>query len=342
MTETSDNSIVVEGISKSFGDVQALQEVSLTAPSGKVFGLLGPNGAGKTTLVRVLTTLLRPDAGRATVAGLDVTDNRPELREIIGLAGQYAAVDENLTGQENLAMVGRLYHLGWGKARKRARALLDQFGLENAADRVVKTYSGGMRRRLDLAASLVARPRVLFLDEPTTGLDPRSRIDLWNLIRELVQGGTTLMLTTQYLEEVDELADRIAVIDEGRIIAQGTSEELKSQVAADVIEVKLANREQLQPAVEAVQRFGTQAPQTEEGTGLLTMPVADGAQSLIQVVRRLDEANIELVDLRLRRPSLDDVFLNLTGGTARQAEPATPGALTSSPDGRDSGQKGQN
>lgn len=313
MTGRAEPSIVVENVHKRFGDVHALKGVDLEAPAEKVFALLGPNGAGKTTLVRILTTLLKPDEGRASVAGLDVLDDRDRLRQIIGLSGQYAAVDENLTGYENLVMVGRLYHLPGGEAKRRANELLDRFALEEAADRVVKTYSGGMRRRLDLAASLVGQPQVLFLDEPTTGLDPRSRKDMWQLIRELVQGGATLLLTTQYLEEADELADRIAVIDEGEIIAEGTADELKSRVGNDVLSFRVGEKAQVETAVSLLAPIAADAPQADETTNTITVPVPDGAQTLIQAVRRLDEAEVEVVDLHLRRPSLDDVFLALTG-----------------------------
>jgi ABC-2 type transport system ATP-binding protein len=308
----SDPAIVVEDIRKSFGSVQALRGVSLAAPAGKVFALLGPNGAGKTTLVRIMTTLLPPDSGHVQILGLDVTQDADRLRRIIGLAGQYAAVDSNLTGRENLDMVGNLYHLGRAMAKRRANELLAQFELEDAAERPVKTYSGGMRRRLDLAASLVAEPKVLFLDEPTTGLDPCSRIGLWNFIRELVREGTTLLLTTQYLEEADELADRIAVIDHGRLIAEGTADELKARMGNDVLELRVA-RNDLEAAEQAIRSVSMDIPQTDEDTGTITMPVANGGQSLIQAVRQLDEASVQIHDLRLRRPSLDDVFLALTG-----------------------------
>lgn len=326
MSQPGEPTILVEDVYKSFGAVEALKGVDLAVPTGKVTALLGPNGAGKTTLVRILTTLLTPDRGQATVAGLDVMGQRARLREIIGLAGQYAAVDENLTGHENLVMVGQLYHLPRHEAEKRAKELLARFDLEDAANRVVKTYSGGMRRRLDLAASLVGQPQVLFLDEPTTGLDPRSRLDMWHLIRELVQHGTTLLLTTQYLEEADELADRIAVIDEGLIIAEGTADELKSRVGHDVLELKVREPAQLETVVELLQSIAVETPQTDPMTGMVTMPVSDGAQSVVQAVRHLDNGGVELADLHLRRPSLDDVFLSLTnkpgpsaGGNAPRA-----------------------
>ena len=312
----SEAAIYVEDVRKSFGNVKALEGVSLEARAGKVFGLLGPNGAGKTTLVRILTTLLKLDSGEARVLGRDVTTDAEALRGLIGLAGQYAAVDENLTGRENLEMVGRLYHLGRREAKRRAEGVLERFSLQDAADRPAKTYSGGMRRRLDLGASLVGEPQVLFLDEPTTGLDPRSRIEMWGSIKELVAGGTTLLLTTQYLEEADELADRIAVIDDGRVIAEGTADELKSRLASDVLEVKVEVAD-LARAADALRNVGTDAPQRDEATGRLTLPVEAGAQSLIEAVRALDEAGVALTDLSLRRPSLDDVFLALTGEASK-------------------------
>ena len=309
----SDAAIVVENVHKRFGNVEALTGVDLRAEAGKVFGLLGPNGAGKTTLVRILTTLLQPDSGEVRVLGLDVTREAETLRGLVGLAGQYAAVDENLTGRENLEMVGQLYHLGRREAKRRAQEVLARFSLEDAANRAVKGYSGGMRRRLDLGASLVGRPQVLFLDEPTTGLDPRSRLEMWELIKELVAGGTTLLLTTQYLEEADELAERIAVIDDGRVIAEGTADELKAELASDFLELRLERTSDVSRAADVLRTLGANTPQVDESAGRLTLPVSDGPQSLIQVVRRLDEADIRLADLSLRRPSLDDVFLSLTG-----------------------------
>ena len=312
----SDNAIQVEDVHKSFGSVQALAGVSLNAPRGKIFVLLGPNGAGKTTLVRILTTLLLPDAGRATVLGYDVRTERESLRPRIGLAGQYAAVDENLTGRENLVMVGRLYHLGRREARRRADEVLERFQLSEAAGRTAKTYSGGMRRRLDLAASLVGRPEVLFLDEPTTGLDPRSRRDMWALIKELVGGGATLLLTTQYLEESDELADRIAVVDRGTVIAEGTSDELKARLARDYVEVGVARPEGFDAALEALRDLGSGEVQAERETLRISLPAKDGARELLQAVRRLDAADVEVADIGLRRPSLDEVFLSLTGHEA--------------------------
>ena len=316
--------IVVEGLQKSFGKVRALDGIDLTVPEGTVLGLLGPNGAGKTTVVRILTTLLTPDAGHAEVAGFDVVRDAVRLRSAIGLAGQFAAVDEILTGRENLELVGRLYHLGRAEIRKRSADLLERFDLVDAADRTVKTYSGGMRRRLDLGASLVGRPRVLFLDEPTTGLDPRSRIGLWEVIEQLVDRGTTLLLTTQYLEEADKLADAIAVIDHGRVIAEGTADELKSQVGGDVLELEVVRREQLKDALTAISPLTCGEPQLDEDTGQVRVPVKGGATVLAEAVRHLDAAGIPIADLAMHRPTLDDVFLALTGrAPADDAEVAT-------------------
>ena len=318
----SDAAIVAHDVHKRFGEVEALRGVDLHAAPGEVYGLLGPNGAGKTTLVRILTTLLKPDRGEVRVLGMDVVKEAGGLRGLVGLAGQYAAVDENLTGRENLEMVGQLYHLGRREAKQRAREVLERFSLQDAANRTVKGYSGGMRRRLDLGASLVGRPQVLFLDEPTTGLDPRSRLEMWELIKELVKGGTTLLLTTQYLEEADELAERIAVIDDGRVIAEGTADELKSDLASDFLELRVQDASQLDRAVDALRSFGE--AKVDQETGRLTLPVSDGAQSLIRAVRSLDEADIRLEDLSLRRPSLDDVFLSLTGQAKQEANRSNP------------------
>jgi ABC-2 type transport system ATP-binding protein len=282
--------------------------------------LLGPNGAGKTTLVRVLSTLLKPDEGRALVGGRDVVSQPESVRKIIGLAGQYAAVDETLTGRENLEMVGRLYRLSASDARRRADEALERLGLTEAAHRLVRTYSGGMRRRLDLGASLTGRPKVLILDEPTTGLDPRTRLDLWDFIRELVSQGTTVLLTTQYLEEADHLADHIVVVDRGRVIARGTSDELKAQLGSDVIEVRADNPEDLQRIVDLLVRLGTEAPRVDPIERRVTVPVSRGVQDLMAAVRLLDEARITPSDLGLRRPSLDDVFLALTGHTAAESD----------------------
>jgi len=318
-----DAAVAVKGLRKSFGAVRALDGVDFTVPPGTVLGLLGPNGAGKTTVVRVLTTLLRPDAGRVTVAGYDVVRDAAAVRELIGLAGQNAAVDENLTGRENLELVGRLYHLRSAKARQRSGELLERFALADEADRSAKTYSGGMRRRLDLAASLVGRPQVLFLDEPTTGLDPRSRIELWDAINELVAGGTTLLLTTQYLEEADRLADHIAVIDHGRVIAEGTAAELKARVGGDIVDIRLADPAQTARGAEALAGLGTGCSQSDPDTGALLLPTDSGARVLPEVVRRLDGAAVEIAELTVRGPTLDDVFLSLTG-QAPEPAPASP------------------
>ena len=319
--------IEAEGLVKIYksrkSEVRALDGLDLTVEEGTVLGLLGPNGAGKTTAVRVLATLLRPDAGRATVAGFDIIRDAEQLRRAIGLSGQYAAVDENLTGRENLYLFGRLYQLPAAEARRRADELLEQFDLADAADRTAKTYSGGMRRRLDLGAALIGRPRLLFLDEPTTGLDPRSRLGMWDVIRSLVREGTTLLLTTQYLEEADELADTIAVVDHGRIIARGTSDELKSQVGGERIEVVIHNREGLERGIEVLEATCGERPILDEHTRRLTVPAHGGSATLVQVVRDLDEAGIGIDDIALRRPTLDDVFLSLTGHASEATEAET-------------------
>ncbi len=310
------DAIVAIDLTKSYGDVQALAGLSLRVPEGSVLGVLGPNGAGKTTAVRILTTLLRPDSGSATVAGIDVLANPAEVRRSIGLSGQYAAVDENLTGFENLDMVGRLYHLGKVKSRERAHELLDQFDLADAADRPAKTYSGGMRRRLDLAGALVARPPVLFLDEPTTGLDPRSRSDLWDVIAELVRGGTTLLLTTQYLEEAERLADNIMVIDHGTAIAEGTADELKAKVGGERLEMVAHDEAEVEMILAAVDGIATDRVHVDGRN--LCIPIATGSKALTEAVRRLDELDIEVNDIGVRRPTLDDVFLSLTGHAAEE------------------------
>jgi ABC-2 type transport system ATP-binding protein len=312
----ADPAVETSGLHKSYGDVQALRGVDLRVETGSVFGLLGPNGAGKTTAVRILTTLLAPDEGSARVAGFDVVRDARKVRQHIGLAGQYAAVDENLTGFENLEMVGRLYHLGGGQSRDRARELLASFDLSEAGDRLVRTYSGGMRRRLDLAAALVARPPVLFLDEPTTGLDIRSRIGLWDAIEALVSEGTTVLLTTQYLDEADRLADRIAVIDQGLVIAEGTPEELKSQVGGERLEIHLCDGDRGEEAVVALASIASDQPFLEDGT--VRVPVAERRGTIAAAVRRLDEAGIAIDDIAVSTPTLDDVFLTLTGRAVEQ------------------------
>jgi ABC-2 type transport system ATP-binding protein len=308
--------IEVEGLVKVFkGEVRALDGLSLAIPPGGIYGLLGPNGAGKTTLIRVLTTLLQPDEGTARVAGVDVRHNPAEVRARIGLAGQSAAVDEVLTGQENVEMVGRLYGLPRRQARRRAGEVLERIGLTEAADRQVKTYSGGMRRRLDLAACLVGRPRVLFLDEPTAGLDPASRRDLWALIGELVDTGTTVLLTTQYLEEADRLADRVAVIDHGRLVDEGTGDQLKDRVGGAVLELTVPDGDRAR-ALWALRTMQTEDPTDDQHRGRIVLPAPDGAATLAEALRRLDAAGITPEDVTLRRPTLDDVFLALTGHLA--------------------------
>jgi len=324
--------VSVKGIVKRFGETVALGGVDLEVPPGTVFGLLGPNGAGKTTLVRVLATLLSPDAGRAQVFGRDVTDDAPAVRELIGLTGQFAAVDEILTGRENLEMFGRLFDLSREAASRRATELLERFDLADAADRPARTYSGGMRRRLDLASSLTTEPRILFLDEPTTGLDPRSRIAIWGIVRELVRDGTTVLLTTQYLEEADELADRIAVIDHGKVIAEGTGNELKDRVGGHLLEVELVNAGQREQACVALAAVGCSAPAPDERRDRLVVPApsGDGLEMIEEAASALRRAGIGVSDLGLRRPTLDDVFLQLTGappsgngaGPAATAAPA--------------------
>jgi ABC-2 type transport system ATP-binding protein len=314
-TEEAMRTIVeARGLVKTYGTVRALDGLDLSVAEGSVVGLLGPNGAGKTTAVSILTTLATPDAGTATVAGADVVAEPARVRERIGVAGQYAAVDEHLTGFENLEMIGRLHRLGRRQAAGQARELLERFHLEAAADRPAKTYSGGMRRRLDLAGALVADVPVLFLDEPTTGLDPRSRAELWAVIRELVDRGRTLLLTTQYLEEADQLADDIVVIDHGRAIARGSADELKAAVGGERIELTLAPETSVDAARGVLAGFSTGDVHIDERS--LAAPIAGGAQTLTKALRALDDADVELRDVGLRRPSLDDVFLALTGQLA--------------------------
>src|SRR6478736_625285 len=328
--------ILVEGLVKSFGDVRALRGIDLSVPRGTVLGVLGPNGAGKTTAVRILTTLLPPDGGRAVVDGYDVVRDAAAVRRTIGLAGQSAAIQEELTGRENLEIIGRLYHLRWPQARRRAAELLEQFGLTDAADRAAKNYSGGMQRRLDLAASLVGNPKVLFLDEPTTGLDPRSRLGMWEIIRSLVADGTTLLLTTQYLDEADELANEIVVIDHGLVIAAGTSEELKGRVGGDVVEFTVPDRGRIDDATAAISKIGESEPLADPGNGVVSLRVGSrGSDALVEVVRSLDAAGVETRGLALRRPSLDDVFLGLTGHAAEEEEPGGRGR------GRRGGRRGK-
>jgi ABC-2 type transport system ATP-binding protein len=322
----TESAVETHALRKKYGDVVALGGIDLRVEAGTVFGLLGPNGAGKTTAVRILTTLLRPDGGSAHVLGLDVVREGARVRERIGLAGQYAAVDEILTGFENLEMVGRLYHLGRNASHRRAGELLELFDLADAGDRLVRTYSGGMRRRLDLAAALVARPPVLFLDEPTTGLDLRSRIGLWEAIEALVAEGTTVLLTTQYLDEADRLADRIAVIDHGLVIAEGTSTELKARVGGERLEVRLENRELSDAAVAALAGIGDGGPALVDGA--VCIPISDRRGAIAAAVRKLDDASIAIDDITVRSPTLDDVFLTLTGHAAEPEEESETEAAT--------------
>ena len=314
-------SIIAEQLVKTYdkGKVRALDGLNLDVEEGTVLGVLGPNGAGKTTVVRILSTLLRPDSGAATVAGIDVIKNPEKVREVIGLSGQYAAVDEILTGYDNLVMFGELYHLGKKNAIIRANELLERFSLTDAGKRPIKTYSGGMRRRLDLAASLIVKPKVLFLDEPTTGLDPRGRQEMWGVIQELVKGGVTLLLTTQYLEEADQLADEIAVIDTGKVIARGTSDTLKKQVGGERLEV-VVEAAHVSKTLEIVEAISGIKPSFDEGLRQISAPVSTGSQALFEVLKAFDSAGIHALDVGLKRPSLDDVFLSLTGHAAEIKE----------------------
>ncbi|MBW8482579.1 ATP-binding cassette domain-containing protein [Actinomadura parmotrematis] len=321
-----DPMVVAEGLHKRFGATRALRGLDLAVPEGQVCGVLGPNGAGKTTAIRILATLADPDAGRARIAGLDVVRDAERVRARIGLAGQHAAVDEQLTGRDNLRMFGRLYHLSRSAARRRAEELLERFGLAEAAGRQVRHYSGGMRRRLDLVTSLILRPQVLFLDEPTTGLDPRSRGEIWDSVRELVADGTTVLLTTQYLDEADRLADRIAVVDRGRVIAEGTPDALKSEIG-DRLDVVLADPAQAAPAAQAMSRLAGAYPELEGGR--LSVALTRGPVRLLDVLRELDGAGVAAEDVGLRRPTLDEVFLRLTG---RPAEDAPAPETTAAPE----------
>jgi len=312
-------SISAEHLVKTYdkGAVRALDDLSLDVEEGTVLSVLGPNGAGKTTTVRILSTLLKPDSGHAQVAGIDVIKHPDKVREIIGLSGQYAAVDETLTGWDNLVMFGRLYHLGKQQSIDRANELLERFSLTDSARRPIKTYSGGMRRRLDLAASLIVSPKVLFLDEPTTGLDPRGRMEMWSVIEELVKGGVTLLLTTQYLDEADQLADEIAVIDHGKVIARGTSDALKSQVGGERLEV-IVEAHQIAQTIQIVERISGQSAHIDVALRKISSPVSQGSKALMDVLRALDVAAIHPLDVGLKRPSLDDVFMSLTGHVAEE------------------------
>ena len=309
--------VIAEDLVKTYnkGKVRALDHLSIDVEAGTVLGILGPNGAGKTTTVRILATLLKPDSGRASVAGIDVLNNPDEVRKVIGLSGQYAAVDEILTGYDNLVMFGKLYHLGAKNSVARANELLERFSLTDSAKRPIKTYSGGMRRRLDLAASLIVKPKVLFLDEPTTGLDPRGRIDMWGVIKELVNDGTTLILTTQYLEEADNLANEIAVIDTGKVIARGTADELKRRIGGEHLEV-VVQKSDVSKALEIIEKISGHKPDFDDGLNSISAPVQTGTSALVEVINALSSVGINPLDVALKRPSLDDVFLALTGHKA--------------------------
>ncbi len=332
VTSCNDASIVVSGVSKKFGKTMALSEVDLTVEAGTIVALLGPNGAGKTTLVRILTTLLKPDTGKATVAGYDIAKQPHQVRSMIGLAGQYPAVDENLTGRENLEMIGQLYHLSRKVAKERSLQLLKNFDLLDAANRRAKTYSGGMRRRLDLAAAILASPPILFLDEPTTGLDPRSRIGLWEVIADQAKGCKTVFLTTQYLEEADKLANKIVIIDRGRVLRQGTNQELKDCCGGDtVINVRLNDRTKISEAAAALNGLDDGKLHSDEKTGEISLPTTAGSALVSEVVRRLDGAGIQIAEIGLKQPTLDDVFLTLTGHTSEEtSEKAKPSSKESS------------
>jgi ABC-2 type transport system ATP-binding protein len=332
VSDVSD-AVIARGLVKHYKDVKALDGLDLRVPEGSVLGVLGPNGAGKTTAVKILTTLVKPDGGHAEVAGLDVTTDPQGVRRNIGVSGQYAAVDEYLTGFENLVMVGRLYHLGRRRSQQRARELLEQFRLEDAGGRIARGYSGGMRRRLDLAGALVADPPVLFLDEPTTGLDPRGRTDMWDVIKGLVAGGTSLLLTTQYLDEADLLADNIVVIDHGRVIAEGTADQLKDQVGGERLEVVVEDASQLGHVVELLRPLAVGKEVVEEHARSVLVPVTGGSAVLMDALRRLDTEQIGVADVGLRRPTLDDVFLALTGHSASADQPGAAETPTRATEG---------
>jgi ABC-2 type transport system ATP-binding protein len=320
--------VEAKGLTRSYGKVQALNGLDLVAESGQVVAVLGPNGAGKTTFVRSVATLVRPDGGELRVAGIDALHRPEQVRRVIGLAGQYAAVEPAMTGRENVIMVARLYGQTRRQARANAAVVLAQLGLTDAADRPVSTYSGGMRRRLDLGASLVGAPRLLLLDEPTTGLDPRSRNELWAAIRSMVRAGTDVLLTTQYLDEADQLAQRVVIVDKGRVIADGTPGELKSRAGRDVVEIRVHRPEDLSVVVESVGRIGVEAPRVDAGTHRVTIPVAGGRAVIAEAIRALDALDVEVDDIGLRRPTLDEVFLTLTGSSIDAGEPASTEQFT--------------